>query len=125
MSRTNEERALNTDEARVMDHLLSLDFPGASELRLQQAHARVVGRCQCGCATVDLAVDASFAPPARDVPSPIPAEAEVIGDGDQVVGSVIVFPNDGYLSGLEIYSFGEPIRAWPAAASLRPYLRVA
>ncbi len=122
MARTFEERALNADEAKVMDQLLSLDFPGASEVRVQQAHARVVGRCQCGCATIDLAVDVSFAPPARGVPSPIPAEAEVVGEGDQPVGGVTVFLKDGYLSGLEIYSFGEPIRAWPAAGSLRPYL---
>jgi len=123
VSRTSEERVLSADEARVMDQLLSLDFPGASELRLQQAHARVVGRCQCGCATVDLAVDVSSAPPALGVPSPIPAEAEVVGEGDQPVGGVIVFLKDGYLSGLEIYSYGEPIRAWPPAGSLRPYVR--
>jgi hypothetical protein len=123
MPHTSEERSLNADEARVLDQLLSLDFPGASELRLQQAHARVVGRCQCGCATVDLAVDISSAPPAQGVRSPIPAEAEVVGEGEQPPGGVIVFLKDGYLSGLEIYSYGEPIRAWPAAGSLRPYVR--
>jgi hypothetical protein len=106
-----------------LDQLLSLDFPGASVLRLQRAHARVVGRCQCGCATVDLAVDVSSAPPAQGVPSPIPAEAEVVGEGEQPGGGVIVFLEDGYLSGLEIYSYSEPIRAWPAAGSLRPYVR--
>jgi hypothetical protein len=119
----SEERALISDEIRVMDQLLSLDFPGASELRLQQAHARVVGRCQCGCATVDLAVDVSSAPPARGVPSPIPAEAEVVGEDEQPVGGVIVFLKDGYLSGLEIYSHGAPISEWPATDKLRPYVR--
>jgi hypothetical protein len=32
----------------VLDLLLSIDFPGVAELRLQAAHAVVEGRCDCG-----------------------------------------------------------------------------
>ena len=33
--------------------LLAIELPGAAELRIQAAKARVVGRCECGCPTVD------------------------------------------------------------------------
>jgi hypothetical protein len=109
------ERALNPEEARVLDRLLAVDFPDAGTLRAQLPHARVVGRCDCGCATVDLSVDRSRAKPATLVRGrPIPSEAVVLGDNAEPIGGVIVFLDDGYLSMLEVYAFGNsPIQEWP------------
>ena len=107
MSDVYEGRVLSPDEARVLGAILSLDFRGALELREQMPFARVVGRCRCGCATVDLAVDHSVAEPARGVRSPIPAEAEVRNEDEEHLGGIIVFLKDGYLSLLEVYSFGD------------------
>ncbi len=114
------------DEERVLDKLLAGDFRGAPELRAQVPHTRVVGRCACGCATVDLAVDRVSTPPALDCPgSPIPAEAVVLGDDGQPVGGVIAFLDGGYLSMLEIYSHDAPIRQWPSQERLVIDLRSA
>ena len=119
MSIPVESRPLNADEKRVLDRLLTVDFPGAPELRAQVRHSTVVGRCECGCATVDLAVDRVAAPPALDCPgSPILAEATVLGDDGQPVGGVIAFLDGGYLSMLEIYSHDAPIREWPSQERL-------
>ena len=105
------QRALNADEKRVLDVLLTLEFAGASKLRDQLPHTRVVGRCTCGCATVDLSVDKSKAPPAPLVRGrPIPVEGVVVGSDRQPIGGVIVFLDEGYLSMLEVYAFGnDPI----------------
>ena len=56
---------------------------------------------------MDLAVDHSVAEPARGVRSPIPAEAEVRNEDEEHLGGIIVFLKDGYLSLLEVYSFGD------------------
>jgi len=62
--RLDDPRPLNEAEKRIMAALLAPDFPGVGELRAQVADALVVGRCDCGCPTVELLV-----PP--DVPSSI------------------------------------------------------
>ena len=49
-------RPLNSDEHAVLDLLLFVDFDGATDLRAQARDATVIGRCDCGCPTVDLAV---------------------------------------------------------------------
>ncbi|CAM3964370.1 hypothetical protein TSOC111612_23420 [Tsukamurella ocularis] len=36
-------------------------------------------------------------------------EAEIPGDGDMPLGGAIVFLLDGYLSSLEVYSYGAPL----------------
>jgi hypothetical protein len=51
------ERPLTDAEATVLTHLLSRDFPGVEQLRTQAQAARVVGRCTCGCASLDVSVD--------------------------------------------------------------------
>jgi hypothetical protein len=58
-------RALNSNELSVLTRLLAVDFPGVEELRLQLPHARVVGNCECGCATVHLLVDHASRRPRR------------------------------------------------------------
>jgi hypothetical protein len=46
-----------------------------------------------------------------------------LDDGGQPRGGVIVFLRDGYLSLLEIYSYFEPMKAWPQANRLQLMVR--
>jgi hypothetical protein len=79
-------RPLRPEERAALLALLNhADFTGRDELLAQVDAVQVVGRCACGCATVDLAVDAT--PAAPSVFSPIPNEATVIGaDGESIGG---------------------------------------
>jgi hypothetical protein len=116
LTREVPERALTATELEVLTELLGMEFTGAQDLRSQLPHATVVGRCECGCATVDLHVDPQGAPPAPASKSPIPAEARVTDDRGGEIGGILVFLDHGYLSSLEIYSAADPIAAWPDAA---------
>ena len=77
--------------------MLSPDFPGAAELRLQVPFATVVATCECGCPTVDLAVDRGRAEPA-DCERVLPVEGDIHG-----LGGIIIFTKDGVLSLLELW----------------------
>lgn len=50
-------RPLTIEEQAALRHVLGADFRGAERLRGQVEHARVSGRCLCGCPTVDFVVD--------------------------------------------------------------------
>ncbi len=110
---TFSTRPLNADERRILARLLSVEFPGVEELRLQLPHATVVGNCECGCATVYLRVDAALAPPCASR-SPLPVEGNVVdADGVSIAG-ILVFVGDGYLGTLEIYGHDDPpVASWP------------
>ena len=77
--------------------MLTVGFPGVDELRIQAPTARVVGRCPCGCPTIDLAVD--DAAPLAAVPERV-VEADVAG-GE---GGLVLFVAEGRLSGLEFWT---------------------
>jgi hypothetical protein len=106
-------RPLTASERGILDLLLTQDFEGVDALRAQVPHVSVVGRCTCGCATVDLAVDKGRCKPAPSYSRPILSEAQVVDDDKEPLGGVIAFLDDGYLSMLEIYSYGDPIPKWP------------
>jgi hypothetical protein len=94
------------------------DFDGRDALLDQADAARVVGFCGCGCATVDLAVDAARS--ATSVAHPIPNEAVVLDDEGAAIGGVLVFVREGYLASLEVYDFnGVPISPFPSTDRLR------
>ena len=111
-----EGEALSPEAVGVLLVLLEGADPVRAALRAQIPHARVVKRCGCGCATVDLAVD-------RDaVVAAPPHESPVVSGTAHTVpnaAGVLVFSDGGYLSGLEIYSVAdEPISEWPEARLL-------
>lgn len=66
-------RLLRERERALLDFLLSADFPGCEELRVQAAVASVAGRCECGCGTIDPSVPPGS--PAAKVEPHIPIEA--------------------------------------------------
>lgn len=115
----SQPRPLTDLERAVLQKLLTVEFPGAGDLRAQLPHALVVGCCTCGCATITLAVDASSAAPAA-VTSGAPVSAD-ISDEDQDAGVILLVDNAGYMSCLEVYSIGDPVREFPAVEHINPY----
>jgi hypothetical protein len=122
----DQPRSLNSSEKQILEALLGLEFPGVVELRIQVAHTMVVGRCDCGCPTVDLAVS-------NDVPRSsvkarslrlAPVEAQVAPDKDEPPGEIILFVDDGRLSSLEyLYYVDSPPSRWPTLDRLTVVVR--
>ncbi|MEW2547579.1 hypothetical protein AB0910_17700 [Streptomyces sp. NPDC047002] len=97
----------------MVERLLSADFPGAQELRLQIDDAQVVGRWGTGSVSVDLRVSGDA--PASPVSSGVaPVEATVVDESGALVGEIILWTQSGLLSGLEYAWYGdEPPRRLP------------
>jgi hypothetical protein len=105
-------RPLTSDEHAVLDLLLSADFDGATDLRAQARDATVVGRCDCGCPTVDLAVpDTALAAGLRGRVSPV--EGRVTTHGDEAPGEIVLFLKDGRLDSLEYVYYDLVPTSWP------------
>ncbi|WIY05865.1 hypothetical protein QRX60_19210 [Amycolatopsis mongoliensis] len=96
-------RPLTPAEREALTFLLDGDFPGAVELRAQAGTARVTGRCGCGCPTIDLAVDDDL-PAAR-------LAGRVVVEAGAPDGGLIVFADDGRLSGLEYWTVSDEVPA--------------
>ena len=95
-----QHRPLAAAERDLLAHILGRSGDAAG-LLAQLDTARVVGRCECGCPTVDLAVGEPFAPDAP--PSQLVADAA--GRSPEGVDvEVLVFARDGRLSCLEVYA---------------------
>lgn len=105
----------------MLDLMLGQDFPGAESLRSQVPFVQVVGRCDCGCATIDLEVAPGAPRATPDVRSRvIPVTGYVGSDIDQPKAGIIVFVDEGFLSGLEIYRLAEPApHEWPDLAEIQ------
>lgn len=107
-------RPLTAAESAVLALLLSVEFPGVDELRLQAASAAVVRRCDCGCPSVALEVPEGV-PLASGLSSRlVPAEGVVSPIGDGVPGEIILFVDDGRLSYLEYVCYADVPKEWPA-----------
>jgi hypothetical protein len=118
--RPEAPRPLHPSERTALLAVLeAAEFDGRDALVAQVDSAHVVARCPCGCATVDLAVDPE-APAAPSEVSIVPNGAAVLGEGGDEIGGVLVLLDDGRLATLEIYSYGDPIAAFPPADRLRP-----
>jgi hypothetical protein len=112
-SRAELPRPLLPEERTTLLALLHYaDFEGRDALVEQADSARADWYCGCGCATVTLTVDPA-APSAHRTYRPIPNEATVVDADGEIIGGVVVFADDGYLSNLEIYWHEEPISPFP------------
>jgi hypothetical protein len=105
-------RPLTAEERLMLDLVLSSDFDGVDELREQAKAAVVVGRCDCGCPSVDLQVEGRV-PAVRLDSRLVPSELEIVPVGDEPPGQVIVFADDGRLSYLEYVFFDDTPEVWP------------
>jgi hypothetical protein len=106
-------RLLSAAERNALVAVLGhADFVGRAALLEQVDTVRVVGCCDCGCATVDLAI--ADAAPSDAIACPIPNEATVLDAHGEAMGGVLVFVRDGHLTQLEVYGYGEePISPFP------------
>src|SRR6266700_2531642 len=92
-------RSLTVPERAILDFLLTSEFQGRGALRAQADHARVTGRCPCGCATVVLTVNRTAAPPAQVSERMV---ADAMSTDDEY--GLLLFVDAGYLSSVEIYA---------------------
>src|ERR1700722_378242 len=95
--RRQEPRPLSPAERQVLDLMLSKDFPGAGSLRSQVPYVQVIGRCDCGWATVNLeaAPEAPRATP--DVRGRVLRVTGWVGsDIDVPKAGIIVFVDEGF-----------------------------
>lgn len=106
--RSNEPGPLTADERALLDALLAHSFPGVDALRRQVQGVKAKKGCECGCGTIELVVAEDQAPRST-APSPVSAEAQVLGtDGTEVAG-LLLFLDDGLLSSLGVYSYDQPL----------------
>ena len=100
-------RPLNQRERAILDFMLSVDAPGVNELRAQAATAEVSGRCDCGCATIDLSVDRATSP-RTSIREHVAIDTHTVPDDEPgSLYELIVFVDDGWLSRVEIVYYGD------------------
>jgi hypothetical protein len=94
------ERPLSAEEVALVTWLLEHGEPEACAFVDQVARARVVGRCPCGCASVDFAIDGQR-PPGTGLHTL--SDYQWRGPDGELFG-VFVFARAGLLLGLEVWS---------------------
>jgi hypothetical protein len=109
-----QDRPLTTPERDLLVHLLSLD-PSTAPYCAQLDGVRVVSQCDCGCASIDLAVRGATRGPNSVAVPLVDAEART-PDGDGL--GVLVFAADGYLTQLEVYAMGGDAASLPTPDAL-------
>ena len=107
------DRALSDSEHEVLDALLSANFLGSEQLRVQADSVRVSGRCDCPCPTIYLSVDEAVASAVTQDLVPVWAEV-ASSEGD----SVLLFADGGRLSSLEYAWIDAPPVAFPPPEDL-------
>lgn len=96
-------RLLNPEERTLIEWLIANGAPQARAYTQQLTALRVVGRCSCGCPTVDLALGDSQ----QNKTGPSQILADFIGatpEGIEV--GVILHVRQDQISELEVYSLG-------------------
>jgi hypothetical protein len=110
-----EDRPVSPDEIELVTWLL-LNASTAGDLSAFVSAAgelRVVGRCSCGCPSVDFEKGGQ-APPARVI-------ADAYGEtADGVQVGIILWGHEGRVTGLELYELAEPVRSLPVKTYLTP-----
>jgi len=96
--RSGFPRPLEAGEQELIEALLGAVRSGFGRYLGQLANVEVVGRCQCGCPSVDLEVGSG---PRNGTPKPL-VLADAESPGEVPVG-VILWVRGGALSGLEVH----------------------
>lgn len=109
---------MTTEERAVLDELLSRDFCGAAELRLQLARAMVEPSCKCGCGSIGFVFSEGSAVPRSAAPNPVPVTVTILADDGSEAGGLVVLLRDGLLRDADVYSFFDPL-PWPDPLRLR------
>jgi hypothetical protein len=95
-----EERPLCGEEIALLEWLLDHGSGDAPKYRYQIPLLRVVGSCECGCPTIDLAIGGTSH---KTGASHIIADGEGTSPEGAFVG-VILHVREGEISELEVYS---------------------
>lgn len=117
-------RPISEAEQRILGRLLSVEFDGVQELRLQAAHdSAVEPNCTCGCPSITPTIDRSLAP-AVSGPRLLPVELQELQRPNGVERTVICFlDDDGYLANLECVFYDDAAPEWPDADECAVLLR--
>jgi hypothetical protein len=111
-------RPLTDSERALLDAFLRYDFQGVEELRTQVGQLRASSGCTCGCGTLDLHIDDVL--PRSSGDGPVPVEGTVVSaDGQPTGGGLLLFVEDGRLSGLEVYSLTDDSLPMPDLEHVR------
>jgi hypothetical protein len=110
-------RELTEVERGALDAMLSLEFEGVAELREQAKSVRAWRSCECGCGSIGLEVDPSA--PRSSAESGVAPVDGVFGDGSADGGGLILFLRNGWLSELEVWSYGYDPAPMPEACVLQ------
>ena len=115
-NRIPEQRALTGEERDLIFWLLEHGERDSRSFLPQLAEATVIGRCPCGCVSIDLAVGGRIPPDG--------AGMDILSDyvwreGDLPFG-IFVFAHGGILAGLDVYSFTDPVTKLPEIKQLTP-----
>jgi hypothetical protein len=96
-----ERRPLTEEERKLLEWLLAHGSPDAKALLSQIANVNVVGKCTCGCPTIDLAL--GDREQRKTAPSII--LADFVGRAPEGIEvGVIVHAREGEISELEVYA---------------------
>jgi hypothetical protein len=109
-------RPISDAEAAVVERSLVVAATDetAPALSLSVRGLQVVGRCECGCASVD------FCRPAPGQVAHIVADAVAKAPNGEDLG-LIIWALNGHLSGLEVYSYSDNPAPLPVVASISGY----
>lgn len=106
MAMSMEPRSLNISERSLLEEIFSGDFFGAAELRRQLDRAKVVSQWGVDSVSVDIEIEGNA------VRSPlgsgvVPLDVNVLDRSGELVGEILVWVGDGFLSALEYAWYGE------------------
>jgi hypothetical protein len=97
----SQDRPLSAEERAIAEHLLRHAAPPeAIPFITQLNHARVTGRCPCGCPTIDLSVPQELR---VDDPPPNRPLADASGRVNGKLVGIMLFQSGGLLTLLETY----------------------
>ncbi|MFI7368333.1 hypothetical protein ACIBO4_39940 [Streptomyces sp. NPDC050149] len=101
-------------ERAVVELILVNDFAGSPELRAQVDFVQVIATWGLDSASVDLLMQEG-APWSPGTSGVIPVDATVLDDSGSLVGEILLWASNGYLSAIEYAWYGdEPPRSLPA-----------
>jgi len=110
-------RPLASNERELLDALLRREFPGVGELRLQARQTSASPGCTCGCGTIALHVPDDS--PRSSASHLVPVEGTVVTAEGEPIGGLLLFVDDGRLSSLEVYAYGDDPLPMPRPEQVR------
>jgi hypothetical protein len=114
---TNDYRAIEPCERRLIDRLLSVPFPGRDGIARQLADAKVRTLDADGC----LGFQIAECDPAYDVKYAVPTEGEC-EDTDGVLLHILLHVRENRVQELELFREDNTIvRSWPIAEKVRVF----